>query len=167
MGMRNIPMTRVMAGIVLSATLVLSAGGALADGEAPPAAPAPPPAVNRIAVEINGLRNAKGAIRCSLFESAAGFPQQPDRAVMRTVAPAIVSGRAFCAFDNVKPGIYAVGYLHDENNNGKMDTNFLGMPSEGYGASNNARGSMGPPKFDNAKFAHNGQTTTQRLKTEY
>lgn len=120
----------------------------------------------RVMVDIYGLRNAKGVVRCSLFASDNGFPDKPERALKQTTAPVIVDGRAACAFDDVKPGTYAVGFLHDENGNGKMDTNFLGMPKEGYGASRDARGKMGPPKFADAKFEHTGKTSL-RLKTEY
>jgi uncharacterized protein (DUF2141 family) len=141
----------------------LSVSTAAADTFADEAGAPPPP---RITVDVSALRNAKGVVRCSLFASADGFPTNPARALMSVNAPSIANGHATCTFDNVKPGTYAVGFLHDENGNGKMDTNFLGMPSEGYGASNNARGSMGPPKFEDAKFNHEGQTTLH-LKTEY
>lgn len=120
----------------------------------------------RITVEIGALRSAKGVVRCSLYASANGFPTDPSKAAALVIAPSIANGDAVCIVDNVKPGTYAVGFLHDENNNGKMDTNFLGMPTEGYGASNNARGTMGPPSFNAAKFTHESQTTLH-LKTEY
>jgi uncharacterized protein (DUF2141 family) len=137
------------------------------DAPVPAPAPAPTPQPQRITVEISALRSAKGVVRCALFTSANGFPADPSRALARAIAPSIANGHAQCMFDNIKPGTYAVGFLHDENNNGKMDTNFLGIPTEGYGASNNARGTMGPPKFDDAKFNHAGPTTTLQLKTAY
>lgn len=149
---------RLAAAFVSLATLAL-APTALADD-------APAPRAARVTVEVNALRSAKGVVRCSLFASANGFPTDSTKAAALAVAPSIANGQATCTFENVKPGTYAVGFIHDENNNGKMDTNFLGMPTEGYGASNNARGSMGPPKFDAAKFTHDGQTTLH-LKTEY
>ena len=149
-------MNRRLAAALASVATLAFAPAALADDTPTP----------RIVVEVNGLRSAKGVVRCSLFASAGGFPTDPSRAAALTVAPSIANGHAVCTFENVKPGTYAVGFLHDENNNGKMDTNFLGIPTEGYGASNNARGSMGPPNFDAAKFTHQGQTTLQ-LKTEY
>lgn len=154
-------MNRPLATALLS--FALSAAGVVVSGSNVLADDSPIP---RITVEIDGLRNAKGVVRCSVFASADGFPSNPSRAAARAVAPSIANGHATCTFDNVKPGTYAVGFLHDENANGKMDTNFFGAPTEGYGASNNARGSMGPPKFDDAKFVHKGLTTL-RLKTEY
>jgi len=53
-------------------------------------------------------------------------------------------------FQGLGAGRYAVAVYQDENRNGKLDKNFLGMPTEPYGFSNDARGSMGPPSFDAA-----------------
>jgi uncharacterized protein (DUF2141 family) len=55
-------------------------------------------------------------------------------------------------FKAVPTGTYAISYIHDANNNGEMDANFMGIPKEDYGCSNNAKGFMGPPKWEDAKF---------------
>jgi uncharacterized protein (DUF2141 family) len=108
-----------------------------------------------IRVEISGMRNDKGQIVCALFSSAVDFPKNGDKAVAH--AKAVIShGRSVCEFPGVAPGRYAVSVFHDENANGKMDTNFMGIPREGVGASNNARGHFGPPKFDDAAFRYSG-----------
>ncbi len=52
----------------------------------------------------------------------------------------------------VEPGTYALALLHDENGNGEMDSNFLGLPQEGYGFSNDAKVFLGPPSFEAASF---------------
>jgi uncharacterized protein (DUF2141 family) len=57
-----------------------------------------------------------------------------------------------CQFSGIAPGTYAVSVFHDENSNGKLDINFIGIPREGVGASNNARGHFEPPGFDPAAF---------------
>ena len=62
-------------------------------------------------------------------------------------------------FENIPKGTYAVSIFHDENNNGKLDTNFFGIPNEDYGCSNNAKGFMGPPKWQDAKFKLNTNKT--------
>ena len=54
-------------------------------------------------------------------------------------------------FSNLPPGTYAAKVMHDENDNGKLDTNFMGMPIEGYGFSNNPQ-LLRKPTFDEAKF---------------
>jgi len=102
---------------------------------------------NVIHVEIGGLRNDKGKVMCALFSSAGDFPKRADKAVMRSAAT-IAGGHAVCEFSGVATGTYAVSVIHDENSNGKLDTNFIGIPREGVGASNNAKGHFGPPKFD-------------------
>jgi uncharacterized protein (DUF2141 family) len=55
-------------------------------------------------------------------------------------------------FKDIPKGEYAVSFVHDENDNKKMDTNFIGIPKEDFGCSNNATGVMGPPKYEDAKF---------------
>jgi len=56
---------------------------------------------------------------------------------------------------------------HDANGNGKLDRNLLGMPTEGVGASNDARGVVGPPKFDAAKFTFDGGSLTLTITVRY
>ena len=113
------------------------------------------PQKNQIHVEIGGLRNDKGQVVCALFSSAADFPKNAQKAVFRTTAP-IADRQAVCEFHEVAPGNYAVSVFHDENSNGKLDTNFMGIPREGVGASNNAKGHFGPPKFAAAAFRFEG-----------
>lgn len=56
-------------------------------------------------------------------------------------------------FKDIPAGTYAVSIFHDENDNGELDTNFFGIPTEDYGCSNDATGFMGPPKWSDAKFS--------------
>jgi uncharacterized protein (DUF2141 family) len=111
------------------------------------------PTSNEIRVDVVGLRSDKGTVDCLLFNSAEGFPGDASKAVgkMKSI---IEHGRAACTFDEPRAGTYAVAFIHDENENGKLDTNFLGIPNEGIGASNDAKATFGPPKWDDAKFVH-------------
>ena len=113
------------------------------------------PQANIIRVEIGGLRSDKGQVMCALFSSAKDFPKNVDKAIAQAKS-GISHGHAACAFPGIAAGRYAVSVFHDENSNGKMDTNFMGIPREGVGASNNARGHFGPPKFDDAAFSYSG-----------
>jgi uncharacterized protein (DUF2141 family) len=124
-------------------------------GLASPALPQTPAPTEFIRVEVSGMRSDKGQIVCALFSSAKDFPKNGDKAVAQAKA-GISHGRSVCEFPGVAPGRYAVSVFHDENSNGKMDTNFMGIPREGVGASNNARGHFGPPKFDDAAFQYPG-----------
>ena len=121
---------------------------------------------NLIHVEVSGLRNNKGPVLCSLFSSAVDFPKKTDKAVAQAKS-GIANGHVVCEFPGVAPGKYAVSVFHDENSNGKLDTNFMGMPREGVGASNNAKGHFGPPKFDAAAFQFSGGRTDLKITVIY
>lgn len=105
----------------------------------------------RVQVVVSGLRSAKGQVACALFRSPEGFPKDAGKAVAHQEVP-ITGAHATCSFDQIPPGQYAVAVFHDENGNGKMDTNLIGMPREGVGASNNPKTRFGPPKFSESAF---------------
>lgn len=86
------------------------------------------------------------------YTSADGFPNDTKKAVATANAKP-KDGKATCSFAGVAPGGYAVALFHDENDNAKMDTNFIGIPKEGYGFSNNARGRLSAPTFEQAAFS--------------
>jgi len=92
----------------------------------------PPGQANLVHVEIGGLRNDKGKVMCALFSSANDFPKHADKAIMRSMA-AIADGHAVCEFSGVAPGTYAVSVIHDENSNGRLDTNVIGIPARAWG----------------------------------
>jgi uncharacterized protein (DUF2141 family) len=128
--------------------------------------PAPLPQGNLIHVEVVGLHNNKGHVFCALYSSADGFPKDSQRAVQRDTL-SISDRKVFCEFSGIEPGRYAVSVFHDENSNGKLDTNFLGIPREGVGASNDARGHLGPPKFDAAAFQFGGGPLNLKITITY
>lgn len=70
-------------------------------------------------------------------------------------------------FKDLPQGTFAVTVLHDENNNGKMDKKFFGMPKEGYGASDNPKKKMRAPNFNEAKFSLNGSEQTIKIALIY
>jgi uncharacterized protein (DUF2141 family) len=98
-------------------------------------------------VEILEIRNTRGNIMLQLFD-------RNENIVIQEKSP-IKDNRCLFSFANLKPGKYAVRYFHDENLNGKMETNFVGKPTEGYGFSNNVIGKFGPPPFDKWLFEIN------------
>ena len=127
----------------------------------------PSPTTNIIHVQIDGLRNDKGQVFCSLYSSADGFPKDAEKAMAHTTA-AIRNKQAVCEFVGIAPNAtYAVSVFHDENSNGKLDTNFMGIPREGVGASNGAKGHFGPPKFDAAAFRFQGGRMELKITIVY
>ena len=121
---------------------------------------------NTIHVEIAGLRNDTGQVFCALYSSPEGFPKDSSKAFAHAIS-AISNGRAVCEFPGIASGTYAVSVFHDENSNGKLDTNFMGIPREGVGASNNAKGHFGPPKFSAAAFQHTAGRTDLKVSITY
>jgi len=121
---------------------------------------------NVIQVNVDGLRNDHGQVLCALYSSADGFPKKRDKALARAKSP-ISSGHAACEFREPTAGTYAVSVFHDENFNGKLDTNVLGIPREGVGTSNKPKGHFGPPKFDEAAFRFPGGRLVLKITINY
>jgi uncharacterized protein (DUF2141 family) len=129
-------------------------------------APAKRPPENLIHVEIGGLRNDKGQVWCAIYSSADGFPKKSDKALAHAMS-SISDRHAVCDFPSLNAGTYAISVFHDENSNGKLDTNFMGIPREGVGASNNAKGRLGSPKFDAAAFRFTGSRLELKITVNY
>ena len=112
----------------------------------------PPPTAGgaTLVVLVEGLKDDAGTVHASLYASEDGFPTKPEKATRQVDAP-IQDGRARLVFEGIPPGGYAVAAYHDENGDGKLDTGFLGIPTEGLAASNDAKGFMGPPSFEKAR----------------
>lgn len=124
------------------------------------------PAAAALRVEVRSLRNDRGIVRCVLFDSSTGFPGKLDKAVAGLAVTAR-DGQAQCAFPRLAAGRYAVAVFHDENANGKFDLKLYGVPREGYGASNNPKPRVGPPRFHQAQFEHSGAGTDLRIHLHY
>lgn len=105
----------------------------------------------RIVVEIGVFRNTKGLARISLFNQSKGFPSEHKYCL---ISKSIKLDTTVIAveFDSLTFGDYALSVLHDENENGKIDTNIFGIPKEGYGVSNNVNPKMRAPYFKEAVF---------------
>ncbi|HWA71969.1 MAG TPA: DUF2141 domain-containing protein [Polyangiaceae bacterium] len=119
-----------------------------------------PSTLNVVEFKMQASSN-KGVVRCGLF-ARTGWLKKP----LRTATATPSAGSALCVFDKVPAGTLGISAFHDENSNGKLDTNFVGMPVEDYCASRDARGTFGPPSFDDAKFDYRGGTKrlSARLK---
>jgi uncharacterized protein (DUF2141 family) len=100
-----------------------------------------------------------------LYASAVGFPVDASKAAQQKWCP-IEAAAATCRFDPVPMGHYAVACFHDENGNKVLDTKLFGMPAEGTVVSNNAKGFMGPPSFEKAKFPLSASTEIE-LRMNY
>lgn len=129
---------------------------------------APTTETGTLTVRVTGARNTKGKILVTLFQGARGFPDDPSEASRQQSAaidPNTLSVQVI--FKDLPHGTFAVSVLHDENSNGKMDKNFVGMPKEGYGASNNPKKKRRAPTFDEAKFSLTSAEQTVEIALVY
>lgn len=110
--------------------------------------PDPQPAT--ISIDITEIPAIQGVVRIALFNKEEGFRDE-NFAFRKELFP-VKSKQATWEFRDVPPGKYAVAVYHDAENNGKLDTNFFGIPTDAYGFSNNAMGMFGPPDFEDASF---------------
>ncbi len=116
-------------------------------------------------VTVDEVKNGQGTILGALYSSEQTF-MNPQAAAARYKLPA-QAGQVHYTFHNLAPGKYALSTFHDENGNGKLDKNDLGVPTEGYGFSNDAQGSGGPPKFGQAAFDFDGTTKSITVTLNY
>ena len=113
-----------------------------------------------LTVRIENIKDDHGQVAVALFNNVSDFPKKRFQG---KVAPA-KKGEVEVVFENLPAGDYAISILHDANNDGKMNTNFMGIPKEGYGFSNNVMGTMGPPSFEKAKFKLSGEKVVIRMR---
>ena len=120
-----------------------------------------------IHVKILDIRNSTGAVACALFESPAGFPADFLLSATNIMMIKIKRSQARCDFEDIPPGRYALAVIHDENMNGRLDTNRLGVPTEGYGFSNDAKAFLSAPSFRAASFAYDGRNVELTISLNY
>lgn len=104
-----------------------------------------------ITVKVENVDNNEGKMFIALYKSEVDFLDSTYKGAKTKIE----NKTSEFTFKDIPEGVYAVSIFHDENDNGKMDTNFVGIPKEAYGCSNNASGFMGPPKWKDAKFELN------------
>jgi uncharacterized protein (DUF2141 family) len=105
-----------------------------------------------LTVKISGYKHLKGNIFIAVYNNAENYMNISKASLLAVFQPKALTDSY--TFRNVPDGEYAATFFYDENGNGKLDTNFFGIPKEKNGFSNNAKGFFGPAKFDKAKFVH-------------
>lgn len=104
-----------------------------------------------LTVTVGPVRNDQGLVELCLFKGPRGFPDcAGDPTVERRRLPA-EPGTMRTSFE-VPPGVYAVTVFHDEKRLGRVETNIIGIPRSGVGASRDPVARFGPPSFDQAAF---------------
>lgn len=107
--------------------------------------------IGNLVVNIIDLHSNRGQVFVSIFNGKDGFPGNTQDAVQIKTST-IRNNVATVTFNNLRYGEYAVSLFHDENTNNTLDTNWLGIPKEGAGISNNTESYFKNPSFEKAKF---------------
>jgi uncharacterized protein (DUF2141 family) len=139
---------------------------------------APAVTATELRITLEGIRSSQGTILIGLYDSLEsftraielsdkdGFLNDPDRFAAVALRANTVMKSAV-VLTNLDPGPYAIILFHDENGNGKLDKNALGVPTEPYGFSNNVRGFLGPPSFEEAVMKVNADDKAVRIVLIY
>jgi len=113
-----------------------------------------------LTITIEGIKKIKGHLLVAVFDHESKFLKDFSLAKRKK----IVKNEDTFVFENLPYGTYAISVFQDENNNNSLDTNFLGIPKEPYGFSNNPSTLFGPPNFKKAAFKVDQITTSITIK---
>ncbi|MFD2167894.1 DUF2141 domain-containing protein [Thalassotalea euphylliae] len=113
-------------------------------------------------IQVSQDNSVNGKIYIQLFKGEDGYKNnKPEAATI--VAPK--ESEAIVSFNNLEAGEYAIRFFHDQNDNGELETNLFGLPTEGYGFSNNARPNFGPVIYEQIKFTLDESQTSVTNQT--
>jgi len=108
-----------------------------------------PPGEGAVELRIEGISSDEGLVYASIYLTADGFPDRKDAAYSFQSAPA-ANGAIVFTFPSVPAGPFAVSVLHDVDGNEELSSDFIGIPEEDYGFSQNPESTFGPPDFSEA-----------------
>jgi uncharacterized protein (DUF2141 family) len=119
-------------------------------------------AQHKLTIVVDGMEQTTGTLYVAVYD-AENYMKKPVYGAMGKVDKEEIS----VVLENVAPGEYAASIFHDENSNGKLDAGTYGIPVEKTGNSNNAKGTYGPPTFDDCKFTMEEDTVIYITLTPY
>jgi len=119
-----------------------------------------------ITAVVGNVTQDTGSIMLGLFDNAQSFPKTPVKGVKVNASERNAQGQVRLVLQDVAPGDYAASAYQDLNGDGKLNTNLMGLPTEPYGFSKNARGAFGPPDFKDAAFTVPAQGVTIELQVK-
>lgn len=147
--MNNLPVMRLPVVIVFTALFCISFGKISAQSQ--------------LEVIVKNIKNDKGSIRVGIFKDKDTF--------LKTAAYGKIvkarEGELSVVVDNIPPGTYALSIIHDEDEDGELTTNFIGMPKEGFGFGNDTMGKFGPPSFEKASITVESGKKTTSIRLRY
>lgn len=117
---------------------------------------------NTLHVQVLQANSDNGKIRILIFAQPEGFPDQMEKAIKNySISPK--NKGCELSIEGLPAGFYAISVIHDEDGNGKLNTNPVGYPTERYGFSNNPKIYFSPPSFEKASFELKNSPHTVRI----
>lgn len=104
-----------------------------------------------LTIQVTNVKDDEGHVRIAIYNSEKDYMKKHFMVKSAKAA----KGTVEVVIDNLPAGTYGISVMHDANSNEKMDSNLIGMPKEGFGFSNNAKGSFGPPSYEKTKLDFN------------
>lgn len=117
-------------------------------------------------LEITGLKDASGDIYIAVYDSDDDWLGDETVMQQKVVIAEALDGELVLSELQLPPGEYAFSIFYDVNNNGELDTNWIGIPKEPVAISNNARPSFGPPSYEDAVFTLGSEPVIQQIEIE-
>jgi uncharacterized protein (DUF2141 family) len=114
-----------------------------------------------LTVQITGIQNSSGDVKVGLFNSETSFNGKEEK--FKGITVKAESDKIIWSLADIPYGYYAIKAFHDEDQDDQVDTK-LGIPTEGFGFSNNPSIFMGAPSYDKAKFLFNADSMTVEIK---
>ena len=108
---------------------------------------------NTLSISIPNVKNTDGKIKLAIYNSAESFPKKKQ--AYKALIISIDSIPLIIKIPKIPNGAYAIALFHDENGDGVFNKNFLGIPQEAYGFSNDAPAYLSAPSFEDCKFIVN------------
>lgn len=127
-------------------------------------APAPDAETGTLLVMVQGFKSTEGQLMVAVYNTEKEFMNKDP--FKGSITP-LSASQELIRFDNLPYGDYAVVVLHDMNKDGILDKNEFGIPTEGYGFSNNVMGKFGPPTWMQASFVFAGRDEVKIIELEY
>lgn len=121
---------------------------------------------SNLSVRLDGLKNQKGQVCLTIFSSNKGFPDNSKKAI-KSQCSQVKDKVPALTFAGLKAGSYAVAVIHDINGDGILNRNVIGIPTEGFGFSNNPVIRTGPPKFGESAVLVAGPNTNIQIQLQY
>jgi uncharacterized protein (DUF2141 family) len=119
-----------------------------------------------LSINISGLKSTRGQLCLSLYNKPESFPMSPEKS-LQTQCVKITQNPMRVSFKNLASGYYAIAVLHDTNADGRADRNFMGLPMEGFGFSQNPTVSTTAPKFSQAAVKVESPNTSISIQMRY